>query len=324
MPNSFLTGDYFFSLRNLLSSYKINEILSFENLLVFESANVFTAIFNIQKLPPLKLFNLKKQIYGEAVQIKNDPSGYIQTNGLFDKLGNNTVVENFFLVKDVGYNYWSLGRGKVRGGSIGSRVLYSGKKESKKDTPYIKGVNITKYKISEPYNFLRHNYESYLDDNDTFRFSAEIMQTVPKIVYRQTSSSIVAAIDLNGYHNDKTVHIILPRSEFLIDMNYVLGILNSKVVNYFYKRLTNETGRAFAQVKTVNVKKIPFIRNPKKQAHDKIVNYVDKLLELNKSAEPDQKQIQHYENQVDKLVYELYGLTEDEIKIIEEATSGNS
>jgi hypothetical protein len=63
---------------------------------------------------------------------------------------------------------------------------------------------------------------------------------------------------------------------------------------------------------------------PEKQAHDKIVGYVEKLLELNKSAEPDQKQIQHYENQIDKLVYELYGLNEDEIKIIEEATSGNS
>ena len=324
VPNTFLTGAYFLQMRLLMSSFRINEIVNFSNTLVFESANVFTSIFNIQNSPPVKEIKLIASIGGEVAYVRNEASGYIEKNSLIKKMEKLKRIDNFFIVKDVGYNYWSIGRGKKRGNSIGSRVLYYGKRAKKADIPFIKGKNINRYKMSSPENYLKYNYKEYLAENDIFRFSNEIMETIPKIVYRQTSSSIVASVDKNGYHNDKTVHIILLKPEFKFNIFYALGILNSKLTNYYYKNITNETGRAFAQVKVINIKKIPFINDPAKQVHDKIVEYVNKLLELNKSEEPDSAQIQYFENKIDSLVYELYGLTADEIKIIEEATSGNS
>ena len=66
-----------------------------------------------------------------------------------------------------------------------------------------------------------------------------------------------------------------------------------------------------------------------KAAHDRMVELVGQMLKLHKdlpaakappTKEQIQRQIDSTDKQIDKLVYELYGLTEDEIKIVEEAT----
>jgi type I restriction-modification system DNA methylase subunit len=321
VPNSFLTGEYFKVLRSLMSGFQINEIVNFTNKLIFASANVFTAIVNIQNAKANTNFKIKIDLNDIGKTIKNDPAGYLFKTDLISKLDKLEKLESFCIVKDVGYNYWSIGRGKKRGGSIGSKVLYSGERNNKKDIPYLKGGNIFKYKCTVPVNYLKHDYKKYLEENDIFRFSAEIMETSPKIIYRQTSSKLVGTIDTKKHHNDKTVHVILPKTD--IDIRYILGLFNSKVLSYFYNHLSNESGRAFAQVKTVNVKKLPFIGSPQKAESDKIISYVDQLLNLNKSDNSDENQIKYIETQIDKLVYDLYGLDEVEIETLEGALNGN-
>ncbi len=67
--------------------------------------------------------------------------------------------------------------------------------------------------------------------------------------------------------------------------------------------------------------------NPKDKArHDRMVSFVDQMLDLHKqlsaAKHPQQKtaiqrQINNIDKQIDRLVYQLYGLTDEEIKIIE-------
>jgi hypothetical protein len=174
---------------------------------------------------------------------------------------------------------------------------------------------------------LKHNYSKFLKEADVFRFTPDLLETKPKIIYRQTSSSLIASIDNHGYHNDKTVHIILPKDIIKdeIDLRYVLALFNSKLLNFLYQSMTEEKGRAFAQVKTVNVKNLPFII-PNKTKHDNLVSLVDKMLELKQkeAAEPNQqlktmiaRQIGGVDKAIDAAVYELYNLSEDEIKTVE-------
>lgn len=326
-PNTYLRGDYFTELRQSLIKYRIKEILDFGTILIFDQADVFTAILNISKQKPDKEWLLKSNIDSIKGKIDNKQDIFILENTIFKKLDSLPRFEDVFQIKDVGYNYWSKGRGKVRGDSIGSKILYSGKQEITTDTPYLKGSNISKYFISNPTQYLRSNYKNFLKPKiDTFRFSAEIMETTPKIVYRQTSASLVGAIDINRYHNDKTVHIIIPNGQYAdIDLKYVLGIFNSKLLNYFYINLTEESGRAFAQVKTVNIKKMPFVI-PKKEQQKKLIDLVDSMLKL-KQQEHDAKtsqektvyarQITTTDDAIDQLVYKLYNLTDEEIKIVE-------
>ena len=108
-------------------------------------------------------------------------------------------------------------------------------------------------------------------------------------------------------------------------MKYVLGLFNSKLLNYYYTKLVSEKGRAFAQVKTINVKQLPYVEADKKQ-QDQIIQHVDQLLLLNKELQsatlPEKieqlkQRIEYNEDKINTLVYALYGLTEEEVKVVE-------
>ena len=326
-PNTYLKGDYFKDIRQYLMNYRINEILDFGNKQIFRDATVFTAIFNISKEKPRTKWVLKSDIDAVKGKVSSKEKVFALVDSLVAKLAKCEKLDDFFLVKDVGYNYWSIGRGKVRGDSVGSRVLYSGSKNDDLDIPYYKGSNIQKYILTKPAQYLKHNYAKFLKSNDVFRFTPELLETRPKLIYRQTSSSLIAAIDTEGYHNDKTVHIVLPKDSIKdqIDLKYVLALINSKLMNHIYQAVTEEAGRAFAQVKTVNVKNLPFVV-PEKTKHDSLVSFVDKVMQLKQkeAAEPNQqvktmiaRQIEGVEKAIDTAVYALYGLTEAEIKVVE-------
>lgn len=326
-PNSYVRGDYFRNFRELLRKYQISFINDFRNIEVFENANVFCAIISIQKTKPKKPIKLLYGLDKKEGEIDHESEQFILINPIASKLSKNPTFDELFLIKDVGYNYWSIGRGKVRGGSIGSRILYNGKKLNSKDTPYIKGGDILRYSGLVPQNYLRHDYANYLEKNDIFRYTASFMETKPKLVYRQTSSSLIATIDTNGYHNDKTVHIIVNKPTQQYDLRLVLAIFNSKLLGYLYKHLTEEVGRAFAQVKTVNIKRLPFPKKITPSQVQRIVALVDQMFLLTKQSSQDaiapqqkiqiERQLNATNSEIDNFVYELYELTPSEVQIVE-------
>jgi hypothetical protein len=68
-----------------------------------------------------------------------------------------------------------------------------------------------------------------------------------------------------------------------------MTIFNSKLLNYFYRLSTEELGRAFAQVKTVNVKKLPFILSKNQQP---FIEKADLMLTLNKELQEQSQKFQ--------------------------------
>jgi hypothetical protein len=225
-------------------------------------------------------------------------------------------------VKDVGLNYWTQGRGKTRGGSIAERVLYEGKRQNAKDKPYLKGRDTTKYSLRFSNRWLRYNYQELLDpDADTFRFSPEFL-TPEKIIYRQTADELIATIDTSGMLVDKTLHVIALNPEWVgkMDLRYLLGLLNSRLLTYIYRARAQEEGRTFAQVKIFRVRELPLPdADAQTQAeHGGLVALVDRILKAKR--EDGAADTAALEREIDERVYRLYGLTAEEIKIVEEAS----
>ena len=77
----------------------------------------------------------------------------------------------------------------------------------------------------------------------------------PKIVLRQTANSLYATIDRVGYYCLNSIIIVKPKSPDLI--LYYLGLLNSKLIRWLYGNLTQEQNRTFAEVKPINLRKLP-------------------------------------------------------------------
>jgi uncharacterized protein with gpF-like domain len=100
-----------------------------------------------------------------------------------------------------------------------------------------------------------------------------------------------------------------------------------------YENIVQEAGRVFAQVKLAKVKQLPIrpidFSNPAdKSRHDQMVILVNQMLELNKQLQSAKtahdkdilrRQIDATDRHIDRLVYELYDLNDEEIKIVEES-----
>ncbi|MEY2829260.1 MAG: hypothetical protein RIQ33_1118, partial [Bacteroidota bacterium] len=133
----------------------------------------------------------------------------------------------------------------------------------------------------------------------------------PKIFVRQTSDCIIATYIEEPFYAIDSVHSLIVKNEFF-DLKYILSILNSRLGDYLFHLLINEDGKVFAQVKLTFLRRIPI-----KQANNKtqliFIKRVDTILNK-KSGGKDTTSL---EQEIDNLVYKLYELTYDEVKVID-------
>jgi type I restriction-modification system DNA methylase subunit len=151
----------------------------------------------------------------------------------------------------------------------------------------------------------------------------------PKIIYPDIAKESRITFDEGGLYFGNTAYFIP------IKDHYFLGLLNSTLIFYYYKKIASVLGDANRGGRlrwfTQDVERIPIrtidYSNPSEIAqHDRMVALVERMLKLHKDRQaeklPDriekiERQIQAADKEIDALVYELYGLTEEEIKIVE-------
>jgi len=139
----------------------------------------------------------------------------------------------------------------------------------------------------------------------------------PKIILRQTGDSIIAAIDNIGYYSIDSTNVIILKPQYYNIINYLLAILNSKLINFYYQEISQENGRVLAQVKPIRIKGIPI--PPKTELFvDGISSLVDTILAAKRTDPNADTSLE--ERQIDHLVYHLYGLTYDEVLIVDPQT----
>ena len=126
------------------------------------------------------------------------------------------------------------------------------------------------------------------------------------------------------------MHVIVPKFG-TPSLRYLLALINSRLMNWYYQTLNPEVGEALAEVKRTNVARLP-IRLPQKtdrSRHDKLVALVDKMLTLTPKLRAEtndakravlQNAVDATDHQIDQLVYKLYELTPEEIALVESAS----
>ena len=109
--------------------------------------------------------------------------------------------------------------------------------------------------------------------------SAEVFRG-KKLFVRQTGDSLIATYD-EGNVSNNTLHSVYPlESNTSISLYYLLGLLNSKLMNWYYKIVNYlEIGKPMAEVKGIYIKKLPIAIGTEEQ-NKNIEIAVAKLLEL--------------------------------------------
>jgi hypothetical protein len=141
-------------------------------------------------------------------------------------------------------------------------------------------------------------------------------------------------ISLRGnFTLDETGYMYCVNTSYIIGSSdkYLLGILNSFLMIFFYKNLSSSYRGAYLRyiyqyMIQMPIKKIDLDNPDDVEKHDKMVKLVEMMLDLHKQLAaakiPDEKtriqrQIDATDKQIDNLVYDLYGLTDEEIAIVE-------
>ena len=196
------------------------------------------------------------------------------------------------------------------------------KRISNDGMPVLRGKNIGKYVVYGKIERIN------LSDSDLNRKKVkEILR--PKIVSQNIVAHILnpfdriiimATIDRGGILTfDTVMNTFLTNEEFFLE--YILAILNSKLASWFYYWFVYNRAIRTMHFDGYYMGKLPAKRISKSEQQF-FVNLVNKILSLTEDKdylESPQKQakVKQYQRQIDQMVYKLYGLTEDEINIVE-------
>ena len=200
---------------------------------------------------------------------------------------------------------------------------------------YIEAKDIVKYAITRiryleygtdrsPTKLTRPTFnELYEPMKLMFNVLGELSGTMDneKLVHNHSLIACVLWKDLHGVENKSIAssikkYSIMSRSEMeklseSVDLRYLLGIMNS---NYASVLLTNLRGGDY-HIYPEHIRNIP-IPDATASQQSVIIDLVDKILAA--KMQDTQADTSKLEQEIDKTVYALYGLTEDEIKIVED------
>ena len=280
---------------------------------VFTDASVGSLVFVFQK--NYKGFcnyiksekdNFNSLILKNEIFKKNENFNFLFIDVTTSKLLNKLYVGNIYLKE-----FTFMGRGE----EISKNSDIINENNIATSRPFISGDEISRYLILNKKKYIQIKY---------IKKKTNLYKN--KIVVRQVGSFINASYDNYACVTPQSVYTI-----YSIDKNinnlFILGIINSSLINFIFQNKYN-TKKLFPRILLENLKQLPFpnITYVNRNKHDLLVSLVDKMLivkkqesEVNSELEKNLliRQIDKLENDINNLVYQLYELNDNEIKIIE-------
>lgn len=288
---------------------KITMLIDLSNIKIFESASTYTCI-NIFKRENKKNEILFQRFddFTELSSNKDDflkiPSVNIEHISIFlDPISRHIAERCKTQLGDFCKIFCGLSKIGFR-----SDVINTNNKNS---VYFLESSDIYRYYVNDFGKKFLKRIDDYFSQE-----KRQIFESQDIIFMTRMTNSIRCVVVPLGVYGGK-VNIL---HDFRIDRFLILGILNSKLMTYFYKKKffpTHMQGGAFGfDTLSVETLPIPQITKSNKPIADKIIALVDKILAL-KEKDP-KANTQRSEKEIDALVYQLYNLTDAEIKTIEE------
>ena len=327
-PNTFLAIQYGKKFRKLLLNY-ITEIVDLSTFAVFEYANVRTCILSL-KLDLLPIDNIKLKSISNNLEIKivktidreylfannNNWLTIFSTNeafeGIIAKLKKNPILSTYcytsrgyiaYRRSDLIKNY-----GEIKGNQIiDEKQWHSTIKLADDYLPEILGKDLSKYYFNKRELYIK--YGKHLASYVNLKFYQE-----PHIAVREIAEKSLICSWINGVIISlSSTHLIILKDEISVNLKIILAILNSKLLGWYHYNTSSKAKKGmFPKVLVDDINNFPIPLQ--------IVNYENRIVELVNQILKSGFQTQNYlfmEKEIDVLVYKLYELTYEEVKIID-------
>jgi len=199
---------------------------------------------------------------------------------------------------------------KYRGQSqeiIKSKAYHSSFKKDHTFQPELRGkhISIYHYKWDEKH-FI--SYGDWLAAPRDPKFFKE-----PRILFREIiGDRFVCTVITEDFIIDRSLYIAKPKNETYTPF-FIQGILASKLLIWAFRLEKNEFDQLFPKIRLEEFKKLPI----PKEVNPKMVNAIEKAVHNILRMKKENTDTTPLEAEIDQLVYQLYGLTEEEIAIVE-------
>ena len=310
IPQTWKATDSFLKLRQfILRHFTIKQIVNLE-------MGAFTAIVR-----PLVLLLKKDKEENYKINIYNSNFKHISEININEILSKS----NFAIDTDSSYSDKSLFN-KIESGArpLGEIIQFTRGIKTSDDKRFIgkinkneeykrvfRGRNIKAYELNWQKEYMQYRPDLMREKVGCLPHTKKLFEVPMKLVTQRVNSSmqLLVAIDFDSNYFLDTTNV--SRHETLdakYSMLFLLGLLNSKLINFWYSKNFRMPTIGLYELHSVPVKETEF-------AQEKISKLVKDILQFKKSGkEKDAKDMQF---KIDELVYELYGLTDEEIKIVE-------
>jgi hypothetical protein len=350
VPNPWFTQQFTDRLRRyVLSNSAIDEVVVFEHL-VFQAATVYTGLLLLTVGPPKHSHRVRVRRPPDVAspsEIEGTPcdlvpqvdwasaEGCVFETRLCGAVGSlvKRLTAQWPRLDDVARA--SLGcqaynSTKHTPAQIRDRVFHADTCKGPEYLPELAGNDVGRYVLDRKRGqWIR--YGPWLHDYRTMDWLGG-----PRVLLREITAAppycICGTYVEDTYCHYKTILNVNPSGVTRVSMKYLTGLLNSRLLSFLYPLVSNKmVARGFPRLSVGDVKRLPIrpidFSEPSDVArHDRMVGLVERMLDLHRRL-PDAKtkhdrelierRIQATDDEIDRLVYELYGLTEEEIAIVE-------
>lgn len=307
IPNTLLNNFFLDELRKkLMKEYNINQLINFKES-VFEAV-VHSLIIQFSNCNPRfdhsvrvgfslddEFFEMKQTYF-----LDTPNNSFLLANRAERNLLKKICRETIPLKKVIDL------RQAIKSGN--DEKFISEKPFSKNYKPILRGKDINRFAVNNPGLFL--DYGSHLAcPRDPKIFEQ------PHILIRETGSKIIATIDYDRFYIMSSLYCgILINDNYHLE--YILALLNSKLLNYLmYKINFENTGGAFTKAKIYHYDQLPI----KTLERINMKAFVELVKSIFKTKESDpESETSKLEADIDRMVYDLYGLTDEEIATMED------
>ncbi len=341
-PNTWLNNQGTIKLRNyILNHTSIKQIVDYSKVKVFVDAVVLPIVTILQNGKYTKgNVQIFKPDANFKLELKNQISQKIWSDDelkifhidlskgdliLRSKIEHKkSTLESVALVK-FGIKIYETGKGTPpqKSSAAQEKIFEANRKVDKTYRPYLEGKDILRYELKYQNRWLKYG-ENLAAPRDPDLFKGQRL-----LVRRIVGETLISTFIEDDFVTSQLLQIVKPFDT--ISAKYLLALLNSKLIAYYFKKKYNRQDKTFPEIRIYELASLPIqivdLKNKsEKNLHDKIVSHVDTMLDLNKqlpnAATPTEKQqlenrIAYTDKKIDELVYELYDLTEEEIKIVE-------
>lgn len=301
VPKPILNNENYKVARSLMLSNRIEQIVTGSN--IFENAGVESCIFltdkhhrttdveisRFENSTFIHTNTLDSDIYKQSSSLVFSTELGMGEIDLMSKLNSFDKFERLFNVK----------RGVEAGKKDDSIIDYDN------GYPLLRGQDVSKYEIEDSGLFIEY------DPFDTSKFKEKSLYTEPKILLRRVGNTIQCAFDNESYVVLNTIYCLkLKRNNTVERLRAYTGILNSKLVAFWFFKTFCNTDKLFPYIRVSQLEQIPI--------PEISYTFINNIKELVFRAQEDCSDI--LESEIDHLVYHLYDLTYDEVLIIDPET----